>query len=273
MRNTFKILLLLFTITSCNPLKQVEPSSNTLDTQEELLMATLYQFFAEEYKAAAYQAYNTAQQRIDKLVKQYIDPTKMAVVVDIDETVLDNSPYQAKLIVENAAYPEYWVEWCNLTNAKAIPGAVSFLNYVDSLGFQIFYISNRKKKDVEAATMKNLAKEGFPQIISSHVLLREEKSETNPNPSSKEARRKLIIDQDIDIVMLIGDNLGDFYEDGKNSEAELNNLMENKSQFGVKYIVLPNAMYGNWPGRIGKADKSSADSLLKIMTACFNQPE
>jgi 5'-nucleotidase (lipoprotein e(P4) family) len=273
MKNISGLLLILVLVTSCYAPKTDNTQQYQNSSQEELVMATLYQYFAEEYKALAYQAYNTAHQRIENLVKQKADPTKMAIVLDIDETVLDNSPYQAKIILENTSYPDYWLEWCELASARAIPGAVEFLNYADSLGFQIFYISNRKKKSEEASTIKNLISEGFPQVVSGHILLKEEKSESNPDPSNKDSRRLSVINQGIQIVMLIGDNLGDFYNDGVDSDSELKNLAKNKSQFGAKYIVLPNAMYGNWPARIGKKNRASADSLLNIMTACFNKSE
>ena len=272
MKNIFNLILILLMITSCKSL-QKDSILNEKSSQEEFLTAALYQYFAEEYKALAYQAYNIAQLRVDELYKQDSGTSKMAIVLDIDETVLDNSPFQAKLIQENTSYPDYWKEWVNLASARPIPGALEFLNYADSLGFNIYYISNRKKKDEEEPTMRNLINEGFPQVIASHILLKEEKSDANPQPSNKEKRRMSVISQGFQIVMLIGDNLGDFYEDGSDSETELRNLSENKAQYGVKYIVLPNAMYGHWPKRIGKHDRATTDSLLNIMTACFNQTE
>ena len=75
---------------------------------------------------------------------------KMAIVVDIDETVLDNSPFEAKSIIENTDYPVYWDEWCQKEEARPIAGAVEFLNYAKSKGADVFYITNRKEhlKDV-----------------------------------------------------------------------------------------------------------------------------
>ena len=66
---------------------------------------------------------------------------KKAVILDIDETVLDNSPYEAQCIIERFSYPERWDEWCELSRAEACPGAIDFLSYAVSAGYEIFYVT------------------------------------------------------------------------------------------------------------------------------------
>ncbi|HSG67225.1 MAG TPA: 5'-nucleotidase, lipoprotein e(P4) family [Bacteroidales bacterium] len=236
-----------------------------------LTMATLYQYYAEEYKAMAYQAFNIARERIDEMIADNMVPEKLAIVVDIDETLLDNSPSEAILIERDTSYPYMWKEWCEMAVAKAVPGAVEFLQYADKKGFNIFYISNRKKKNEQAPSMKNLMELGFPQIDEEHFLLKIDRSEQNPDPSDKQSRRDEVGARGFEIVMLIGDNLGDFYTDEMGTEARTGQLESYKEEFGKRFIILPNAMYGNWQKSLGIRDAETMDSLIRNMTSAFNQ--
>ncbi len=254
--------LLSAVLFSCSPVQQKAPVAKTTDNP--LLMATLYNYFAAEYQALCYQAYNVAKERATLLHKAFPKKKNMAIVLDIDETVLNNSPYQAKLIQLNTHYDSCWNTWCRQANAKPVPGAVSFLKYADSLGFNVFYVSNRKEKAVKAATLENLKKFGFPQADEAHLYLR-------TSTSNKEPRRQTI-SKKYDIVLLAGDNLGDFYEDPAGFKARKNKMEALRNEFGIKYIVLPNAMYGSWPGSIGLFSKHPpVDSLLKVMTKGFGR--
>jgi 5'-nucleotidase (lipoprotein e(P4) family) len=218
--------------------------------------ATLFMQKSAEYRALTYQAFNWAQARLDADAQQKKKLAKAerkkprAVVVDIDETVLDNSPQQAYNIKHRLPFiQEKWYGWTNMRKAKPIPGALDFANYAKSRGVRIFYVSNRD--DVEkTATMDNLKAVGFPDISDENVLLRV--LDANKRPiSSKEPRRATIAEK-YRIVVLIGDNLND-----------LSNVFENKSVadrfgevdklreiWGGKFIVIPNAMYGGWESAI-----------------------
>lgn len=232
---------------------------------DDLLMATLYNYYATEYKALTYQAFNVAKNRL--MVTRLHNPkTKnLAIVVDIDETILDNSPYEAKMILENEGYEsDSWNEWCDLAAAEAVPGALEFLKYADSLDFHIFYLSNRKKEFTQASSITNLRKLGFPQLDEDHFFLRD-------GERSKVKRRKAI-SKKYKIVILAGDNLGDFYEDSDIFSEREQLFDEHKKLFGSKFIMLPNAMYGAWVPSIGLNNtKSSADSLLKIMVKPYQK--
>ncbi len=234
-------------------------------------MAALYNYYADEYRALAYQAFNLATERLEDLKTEFPARENMAVVVDIDETLLDNSPHQALTILRDSAYPYMWNDWCDLAAARAVPGALDFLQYADEQGFGVFYVSNRKSKYVRESSMKNLKALGFPQVEEDHFMLRLERSETNPNPSDKQARRDAVREQGYEIVMLVGDNLGDFFTDEKNGPARRKQVEYYRNEFGKRFIVLPNAMYGNWPSSIGISGGASMDSLLRDMTVVFGQ--
>lgn len=259
---SFSLTLLLF---SCNSRNQSDANNNEARVKkvnDYQMMAILYNYYAAEYKALTNQAFNTAIDRLQQIRAKEPRRKNLAVVVDIDETILDNSPYQAKLLELNTTYDSCWNTWCNLASARAVPGAVEFLKYADSLGFSVFYVSNRKKV-LEDATIKNLQKLGFPQLSGDHFYLR-------TRDSGKEARRNTIAEK-YEIVLLAGDNLGDFYSD-THEYLQRDSIVEaRRKDFGRKFIMLPNAMYGNWPASLGiKRNQFPADSLLKKMTENFN---
>ena len=126
-----------------------------------------------------------------------------------------------------------------MINAKPLPGAVEFSKYAESKGVEVFYISNRSVDEFDV-TLKNLQKENFAFADSSHLLLK-------TNTSSKTVRRDLV-KENFEIILLIGDNMGDFseiFEDRSNNYG-FDIIEENKTKFGEKFIVLPNPMYGSW---------------------------
>jgi len=131
------------------------------DLNEQLVMGTLWYQRSAEMRAISYQAFNMAKLVFDMDLQKKASGKKRAVVVDIDETVLDNSPYEAGIVGKDTGYPTGWAEWCNAAKAEALPGAVDFLNYVVKKGADVFYISNRKVQFKEG-TMKNMKALGCP---------------------------------------------------------------------------------------------------------------
>src|SRR5688572_4906430 len=215
--------------------------------------AVLYMQKAAEYRALAYQAFNIARMQLDidldkKNIKKLSKAERKmprAIVVDIDETVLDNSPAQAKGIKTHTPYnPPDWYAWSNLRKAKAIPGAVEFLNYAVSKGVKIFYISNRDEKNEKQATLDNLKSVGLTDVAADNLLLRTAES-------SKDARRAIAMAK-YRIVMLVGDNLDDFTSafERKSVADRFAEVEKVRDQWGKRFIVLPNAMYGTWENAI-----------------------
>jgi len=214
-----------------------------ISENEHLVMATLWYQRSAEARALYYQAYNLARLRLQQDLQNKTVTKPRAIIVDIDETVLNNSPYEARLILQGGHFPQYWTEWVNQAQAKALPGALPFLRYADSMGVAIFYVTNRHERFLEA-TMKNLQQQGFPQVTRDHMYFRK-------TSSSKEARRQKIA-QAYHIVLLMGDNLNDFaavFE--KQPSLRRNALVDSlQNAFGNRFIVLPNPMYGEWEGAI-----------------------
>ena len=133
-----KYLIVLLSILSCN-----QPDYK--NDNDYKIQAQVWTQNSAEYRALCYQAFNAAKMNLDALFffeKEYDKP--LAIIADVDETVLDNSPYDGKLILNNTTYNrESWVEWGNLEIAKAIPGSLEFLIYASEKNVEIFYISNR----------------------------------------------------------------------------------------------------------------------------------
>jgi 5'-nucleotidase (lipoprotein e(P4) family) len=215
----------------------------TRDLNEQLVMATLWYQKSAEMRALSYQAFNVARLLFDMDLEEVVSVQKRAVVVDVDETVLDNGPYEAGIIGKDFGYPTGWAEWIDAAEAEALPGAVDFCNYVVEKGADVFYLSNRKVK-FKDATMKNLRALGFPQVVDAHMLLREKTSDKEP--------RRLQVRAGHRIVLLVGDNLNDFDNifRKKGVDERLAAVDMAKDEFGTKFVVLPNPMYGDWEGAV-----------------------
>ncbi|MCG8617191.1 MAG: hypothetical protein MI802_13310, partial [Desulfobacterales bacterium] len=167
----------------------------TRDLNEEQILALSWVQNSAEFKALAFQAFNIAKLRWDMDKKG----GKRCVVVDVDETLIDNSAFNAGLIGRDFGYgSSRWKEWCNDESAIAIPGAVDFLNHVADTGGDIFYVTNRKAQpeknmDLTEVTMNNMKKLGFPQVDEKHMMLR-------TGSSKKGERRSRITDMGYRIV-------------------------------------------------------------------------
>lgn len=207
---------------------------------DQSVLGLIWQQQAGEYQALAYQAFNAA--KVSFAQSKVAKGKKKAVVADVDETLLDNSPFQAWLVKNKLAFqPEHWRRWVEARQAKALPGAVSFVNYVNSHGGTLFYVSNRKDGAEKLATMDNLKQQGFTGVTDKTMLFKKDLS-------SKGARFAEIEKMGYDIVMYVGDNLDDFGDDSYHqTNAQKRQFVEkNKGLFGTKYIALPNPVYGNW---------------------------
>jgi len=244
MRKTCFVVGALLVVALATP--TLSQDSATKNINDQSVGATAWFQSSAEAQALFYQAYNVARLMLDHDVTTMKTEKKRAVIVDIDETVLDNSPHQATMIARDSVFPAYWKEWVDAAKAEALPGAVEFLQYAASKGIEVFYVSGRTQKDELEPTKKNLAARGFPFSDNAHLLFRTDES-------SKEKRRQSIADK-YHIVLLMGDNLNDFsnvFERKSVADrgAEVKRL---KEEFGKRFIVLPNPFYGDWESALFK---------------------
>ena len=214
----------------------------------ENTMGTLWYQNAAEVDALYQQGYNVATNKLKELLKQPTDKP-YSIVLDIDETVLSNIPFQVKMIKDGTAFnPKLWDEWVQKAEATPVAGAKEFLQFADKNKVQIYYISDRTDSQVDA-TIKNLEAQGIPVQGRDHLMFKKE------GDKSKEGRRQEVM-KHTNLVMLFGDNLVDFAEFSTKSEADRDKMFEQlKAEFGDKFIIFPNPMYGSWESAVYQGEK------------------
>ncbi|MCI2227609.1 5'-nucleotidase, lipoprotein e(P4) family [Polaribacter sp. MSW13] len=243
MKNKIFIFLFVFIVLiGCkSQINQVKiENNNSIPIKEHTIQSILWQQNAAEYKALTYQAYNLAKLQLENILTKNEFNKPYAIVTDIDETLLDNSPYSGKQVELDENYSTLrWTEWVQKKKANAIPGAVAFFNYAKSKGVEVFYVSNRSSNQTKE-TIENLKSEGFPFADETHVILK-------TNSSEKETRRNHIR-KTHQIVLFLGDNLSDFSSifENRNTKQRNKSVDSLKTFFGRKFIVLPNPIYGDW---------------------------
>ncbi len=252
MKKIFILLLVAGSLLACNQKKTTEITSN-----DHLVMGTLWYQRSEECRALYYQAFNIAKISLDNQLKTNKSKLPKAVVVDIDETVVDNSPFTVHCIRTGKSYSKaLWKEWTDKATAKATPGSLEFLKYAASKGVETFYISNRSVKATDA-TLKNLQQLGFPFADKAHFLLK-------TNTSDKTQRRNTVL-KTHEILILAGDNIGDFDAlfENRSKDYGFHHVDRLRKMFGTKYIVLPNPMYGGWERQALKNGGYKKNNLSK----------
>ena len=255
-------LVLLTVLAACSASRKtampLAPASSVVINGK--ILATAYMQRAAEYRALCYQAYNIARLRIDQYLTT-ADARPRAIITDIDETILDNSPYEAHQTLRGLDYQaNSWYDWTAKAVADTVPGAAGFLRYAASKGIEVFYVTNREGRE-KAATKMNLQRLQLPNCDDQHVIVRQ-------NTSSKEERRQAIMEK-YDVLLLLGDNLADFSVlfDRKTTEERNRAVTELASQFGERFIVLPNPTYGDWESALYRYNynltPTQKDSVVK----------
>jgi 5'-nucleotidase (lipoprotein e(P4) family) len=259
----FTAVLSLSLLISCTGSKNLPaPSQQESLVPDGKLWSSLFQQKAAEYKALCIQAYNIARFRLDEALQQPSSKPR-AVITDIDETFLDNSPYAVHRALQGKDYDAAsWQEWTDKGEADTLSGALSFFNYAASKNVEVFYITNRKEAE-RKGTLQNLQRYHFPFADEKHLVLRQ------AGASSSKEQRRLQLASSFDIVLLLGDNLADFSAlfDAKSGEQRSANVQMLSAEFGKKFIVLPNANYGGWEdavyGNNFNLTPSQKDSAIK----------
>ena len=212
-------------------------------------MGLLWMRTSAEYRALAYQGYNVAMNAVKMAVTDPSHQRKpLAIVLDADETVVDNTKLMGESIVNgNGRFDApWWRQAVHQGKSQAMPGAVEFLNEVHKQGVEIFYVSNRYAPVNLDVTIQNFKELGFPSIDKEHVLLFEKDSDKQP--------RFDMIAKKYYVVVYMGDNAGDFPIGTKGKTlAERNGIIDaHKEDFGTTFVVFPNPAYGSWVSALAK---------------------
>lgn len=245
------------------------------------LDATLWVQTAAEYGAVARSQYAAALEDLPGLLvdsarsavlEQDGDFTHLppAVILDVDETVLDNSPYQARLLVAGASYnSDTWADWVEERIADPVPGALEFTSGAADLGVTVFYVTNRRASQ-EEATRDNLEARGFPLSPDFDVILtRGERPEWD---GAKSSRRRAVANTHR-VVMLVGDDLNDFVDVAGLSVAGRDEVMDRYDEYwGDGWRMLPNPTYGSWERALFDYDFGLAPSARTDRKARHLEP-
>jgi len=225
-----------------------------------LHQAVLWYQLSGEMQACSYQAFNLAKTALVANVKADKSPLKKAVILDIDETLLDNSPFMAEMSINHNEFsPELWEEWSKMEKAVALPGAVDFIRFALENNVEVFYVSNRLDSELQW-TLNNMKALGFPEIPAERFYLK-------TTTSDKKMRRDSIM-QNYSVVLFIGDNLADFsndFDDRKTDYAK-GAVDANAALFGTRYVIIPNPTYGGWEKPLyDKSETPKFEQRRKLM--------
>jgi 5'-nucleotidase (lipoprotein e(P4) family) len=242
-----KLILVFIFVVSC--------AKQPVNNKEYQVGAYLWQQTSGEYRALCYQAYNLARLKLDRDLENKHNKRR-AVIFDIDETVLDNSVLGAQDIQNNTTWnPDGFNQWVKLRIADAIPGAREFIEYANENRVEVFYVSNRNINQIED-TLKNFELLKIPAKKENFYFMNSD--------SNKESRRKEI-QKKYEVVLYFGDTLADFDQTWeKKNSLERRKIVDEKSQeFGSRFIVLPNPLYGDWENALLEKQNRNKNLITK----------
>lgn len=222
----------------------------------DMLLATLWNQRSVEYQGNALTVYALAKIRLDQALAdknwtgapneqkgdyQNLPP---AIVLDVDETVLDNSPYEVWLLKSGQTFGlKTWNEFCAAQISRAIPGAVEFTKFAESKGVKVFYITGRGV-ETEKDTRANMEKLGFPMGGNVDTFLMQGEK---PDWGSAKSTRRAAIARDYRVLLNFGDNFGDFDDRYRGSLDERQKAFdENRDRWGREWLVIANPTYGSF---------------------------
>lgn len=235
-------------------------ATTALRDTHELLEGTLWVQTSAEYVSLAAAAYRHGQRALDEAMTDgtwtaaseqsgAFGSLPPAVILDLDETVLDNSPMQAQLVLDRTVYSrQRWKGWVDRKEAGLVPGAKAFLDYAAARGVAIFFVTNRRRgqapdgsDDEERPTIENLADLGIT-TTADRVLCTGENGWT----SDKSARRAAVA-RTHRVLLLVGDDMNDFVATGGLTAAQRRDLAATySSRWGERWVLIPNPLYGSF---------------------------
>jgi acid phosphatase len=241
---------------------RTEPTAAQVTAPHENLNATLWMQSAAEYEANVRGVFTAARASLDRALQDPawnalpeaergggFESRPPAIIVDADETMIDNSPFQARGVRAGSGFSyASWVEWVNERRARALPGALEFARYATERGVPIYFVTNRDAPAETASTVANLRALGFPIAAdASNVLLR---GDTRAPAREKSERRRWVA-QRHRIVLMLGDNLGDFLDGiAASPDVRRTRIEPYADWWGQRWFMLPNPSYGSWESAV-----------------------
>ncbi len=256
------------------------------------LHANLWMQTSAEYQALCRQTFNAALKEVKQAVKSAkrrqgrpVGPGKkpLAVVADLDETILDNARFQSEMDaavwadgMDTGFTPKRWEQWerDNPAEVGLVPGAGPFISEVEKLKVVMVYISNRleglKDSAILALAHNGINTQGLQVSAEVRLLLKPEKS-----TSSKQERIKQV-DEKYHVIAYLGDNLGDFPGESELPQDLAQQLAARRKTvesavdlWGTRYFMLPNPVYGSWDQILPKTVQERMDLLKRANAPTF----
>lgn len=220
-----------------------------------------------EYRALFHQGFNIARLHVENaLAQQRVGSKPLAVITDVDDTVLHTLSYWGYLINNNKDFFDdpLWDEWIAQDLVSAAPGALEFLKFCADSNVDVFYVTSRDQGEATLEiALSNLRSIGAPQVNEQHVTALRESS-------NKEIRQDEIM-QTHNVVVMLGDNLNDFrrkYYIRGDVDARIAAMEEDSHLFGIEYIMFPNPTDGHWLAAIfGESEPPASDTNREILRA------
>ena len=274
MKSLKPILFLLITVTNVHSFASEKDKS----FQEQSMLSVLYVQTSTEFAANNIQTFNNASKALDIALQDNTWTAALeqkgnfaskipAIIVDVDETVLDNSSFQSRTILSGLSYPNGWAKWVNESNATAVEGVHEFLHYANDNNVKIFYVTNRLETFREP-TIKNIKKLGLPFDDNANTLL----MRVDENVRDKTERRKNIA-ENYRIVLLLGDQLTDFIstKEAYVFHSDRKKLAKKYSDmWGSKWFMITNPTYGRWELSIYDQMPKSEDEAIQKRKETLN---
>jgi acid phosphatase len=258
--------------------------------------STLWVRTSAEYRAASVSIYRAAGAALATGLTDSAwtaEPTQTgdlaalppAIVMDIDETVLDNSAPQAGLLIEETCFPEFasvWDNWIAQRSALAVPGAAEFIHTAraskDPQGrpVRVFFITNReceRRAGTESScpqqddTLANLRSLGLDSpTLADDLMIRGER----PDWGSEKLSRRLEVARQYRIVLNVGDDLADFLAEVRRQTLPLREQARcaHDALWGRRWFVLPNPMYGSWLVALGPDAGAALAAEPQLLEDC-----
>ena len=258
--------------------------------------ATLWVRNSAEFRAASEIIYRSAR---DALARGLTDPSwsaepaqtgdlsalPPAVVMDIDDTVLDNSEPQARMILKETCPAEFatvWDAWLAERAAPGVPGAVDFIRAARAMKdlqgrpVRVFFITNRecsRRTGSDAPcpqqddTLANLRALGLDApTLTEDLMLKGE----NPQWPSEKLPRRLEVARGHRIVVNVGDDFGDFLPDVRRQDVPARERARcaNRERWGTQWFVVPNPMYGSWQAALGSDLEAALAATPQVIEDC-----
>ncbi|HET7321435.1 MAG TPA: HAD family acid phosphatase [Longimicrobiaceae bacterium] len=235
------LLLPLFLLGACAPTAPPAAAPAPSTTADAELPLSLRWFRASAEAHAAYlQAYRGASEHV-RAIAPSLAGSDWGVILDADETVLDNSAYELRRARAGLGYSEEsWNAWVREQAAPALPGAVAFTQLVKELGGRVVIVTNRAAA-VCPETRANLLRDSIPAAVV--LCAREGSSDKNPRFQAVQQGSVPGIPA-LKVVMWVGDNIQDF---PGLTQAEMRSAPASAfAEFGRSWWILPNPLYGSW---------------------------